>query len=324
VRGPDPNTFTGAGLDRATDGRRGTDGWLEGIRADPRGRALVAGTTGLRAASGRLDLVRLDELDAGGGHPQANGPHLLGIDAEGPLWAVDEDPPDPRPASRPPLIGAGWPRGEAPPERDGRMGLREAASVLPQREGALAAYAASVLNWHRTNRFCSICGSATDPGEGGLARTCGLCGTNHHPRVEPVVIMLVTDGDRVLLGRQHRWPPQRYSALAGFVSQAESLEEAVAREVEEEAGVEVGEPIYLSSQPWPFPSSLMVAFEVPWLAGEPGGRDPELQDVRWFSHGEVAEAAARNESWDGEAEGALQLPPRSAIARRLLERWLAR
>jgi NAD+ diphosphatase len=139
-----------------------------------------------------------------------------------------------------------------------------------------------------------------------------------------VVIMLVTDGDRVLLGRQRVWPPRRYSALAGFVSLGESLEEAVAREVLEEAGVQVGRPEYRSSQPWPFPASLMLGFTVPYAGGELGGSDLELEDKRWFGRDEVA-AAAKEDSWsepeDGDAP--LLLPPRAAIARRLIEGWLA-
>ena len=192
------------------------------------------------------------------------------------------------------------------------MGLRNAALVLPQAEGGLAAYAAALLNWHRGHRFCANCGAPTELGEGGVIRRCPACAVEHHPRVDPVVIMLVTDGERVLLGRHRAWPEGRYSALAGFVTVGESLEEAVVREVDEEAGIAVGPPTYVSSQPWPFPSSLMLGFEAPWIGGEPGGRDDELQDVRWFGFEEVA------------APGRPLLPPRSAIARRLIEGWLER
>jgi NAD+ diphosphatase len=129
--------------------------------------------------------------------------------------------------------------------------------------------------------------------------------------------MIVTRGeDALLLGRQPSWPPGRYSALAGFVEQGESLEEAVAREVLEESGVTVGPPRYESSQPWPFPSSLMLGFSAPWAAGEPAVGDDELQDVRWFSRAEVEAAAAD--------EGPLRLPPPLAIARRLIDAWLER
>jgi NAD+ diphosphatase len=165
-----------------------------------------------------------------------------------------------------------------------------------------------------------VCGSTTDATHGGLVRECPRCATHHFPRTDPVVIMLVTAEDRVLLGRQAAWPPGRYSTLAGFVEPGESLEEAVAREVREEAAVEVGAPVYLSSQPWPFPSSLMLGFTVPWVSGEPVRQEDEIEDVRWFTRAEVARAT----DWEPQdAEAApLALPPRHAIARRLIESWL--
>jgi NAD+ diphosphatase len=301
----DPNTFTGAALDRAEDGRRRDASWLDEQLGDPRARALVAGSGGLPVLGGRLELVPLVHA------PSTEVPILLGIDSDGPVFALDEDPPtagDGRPA----LIGAGGRRGEPAPEVEGRVGLRDAAATLSQAEGGLAAYAAALLNWHRSHRFCANCGAPTEAGEGGVIRRCPACGVEHHPRVDPVVIMLVTDGERVLLGRHRAWPEGRYSALAGFVTVGESLEEAVVREVDEEAGIAIGPPTYVSSQPWPFPSSLMLGFEAPWAGGEPGGRDDELQDVRWFGFEEVA------------APGHPLLPPRSAIARRLIEGWLER
>jgi NAD+ diphosphatase len=132
-----------------------------------------------------------------------------------------------------------------------------------------------------------------------------------------VVIMLVVDGDRALLGRQARWPTGRYSALAGFVEPGESLEEAVAREVREEAGVDVGEVRYRASQPWPFPASLMIGFQAEYVSGEPAADDLELEDARWFTRDEMLTAAA------SDAEEWLLLPPRIAIARRLVDAWLA-
>ena len=128
------------------------------------------------------------------------------------------------------------------------------------------------------------------------------------------MIMLVLRGEEVLLGRQPSWPPGRYSALAGFVEPGESLEEAVAREVREEARVEIGTPRYVSSQPWPFPSSLMLGFVAPWSSGEPVIGDEELEDVRWFTRKAVQAAV--------EGRGELQLPPPLAIARRLVDGWL--
>jgi NAD+ diphosphatase len=316
----EPNAFTGAALDRAADGRRRDGAWLAAQRAHPHARALIAGSAGVRAPGGAIELEPLERaLDGAAGEPI-----LLGLDATGPVFAIDED--ERGDATRPGFIGAGGRRGEPGPQARDRLGLREAASLLAQAEGGLVAYAAAVLNWHRSHRFCANCGSAAELGEGGMLRRCPACAATHHPRVDPVVIMLVTGGQRVLLGRQRSWPARRYSALAGFVGPGETLEEAVAREVEEEAGVLVEAPAYVSSQPWPFPASLMLGFIVPWRSGEIGGRDEELQDARWFERDEVAESAREDPAWDAgtpdDGDGLL-LPPRSAIARRLIERWLS-
>jgi NAD+ diphosphatase len=314
----DPNAFTGAQLDRAADGRRRDHAWLAAQRADPRARVLVAGTAGVAMSDGHLSYVPLESAPAA-----LEAPVLLGVDRDGPLFASDEGPPIAE-ATRPPLIGWQGRLGNVDAVADGRLGLREAVAALPQDEGGVVAYAAGLLNWHRRNRFCSVCGASTVPREGGDTRHCDRCGTDHHPRLDPVVIMLVVDGDRVLLGRQHSWPQRRYSALAGFVAQGESLEEAVAREVAEEAGVDVGQPNYVASQPWPFPSSLMLGFTVPWMSGEPPGTDPELEDVRWFAREQLVSATAHEDNWDAApaADVELLLPPRLAIARRLIEHWL--
>ncbi len=321
----EPNALTGAAIDRAADRRRRDGAWLEAQRGHAGARVVMLGDAGVRGIEGAIHLVSMVEVEAAiaiGETDPANEFVLLGLDAEGPIFAFDEDVP--RSNERARLIGAGGMRGEAPPEAEGRIGLRVAAFTLSQQEGGLLAYAASILNWHRTHRFCGVCGSSTTAGEGGMVRRCDACGTSHHPRTDPVVIMLVTDGaDRVLLGRQSVWPARRYSTLAGFVSPGESLEEAVAREVLEEVGVVVGQPTYRSSQPWPFPMSLMLGFHVPWISGDIDGSDDELEDARWFSRDEVVEATG-DDSWDEPREGeGLLLPPRSAIARRLIEQWLA-
>jgi NAD+ diphosphatase len=195
--------------------------------------------------------------------------------------------------------------------------LRGAAAVLPAADAGLLAYANTLLHWHRTNRFCGRCGEETTSRDGGHLRACEN-GHEHHPRTDPVVIMLVTDGDRALLGRQASWPANRYSALAGFVEPGESLEAAVAREVLEEAGVGVGEVRYLASQPWPFPCSLMLGFEAVYAGGDVDMRDAELEDARWFTRDELL--AARDA--EGSADAPLLLPPSLAIARRLLDAWL--
>jgi NAD+ diphosphatase len=264
-------TFAGAGLDRAAE-RRLDDAWLKERRADPASRAVVAGPGGVALDGDRLARRPVPEGDV----------VLLGIEASGAaLFAVDE------------------------PDAE-LTNLRDAASVLPREEAGLAAYAAGVLNWHRTHPHCARCGARTAMAEAGFVRSCPVCGAQHHPRTDPVVIMLVLDGDRVLLGRQPSWPAGRYSALAGFVEPGESLEEAVAREVFEEAGVEVSAPRYVASQPWPFPSSLMLGFFADYAGGEPHVRDAELEDVRWFTRDELADTV---------------LPPRLAIARTLIDAW---
>jgi NAD+ diphosphatase len=308
--------FTGERLDRAAD-RRSDPEWVAAQVESPDARAVLAGDAGIHVNGERLALVPLAALDA-------REPLLLGLDATGPVFAVDANGDSAGPVSaadqRWTARGAIAAQGEGPPDPvtgTRPLGLRAAAAVLRHADAGLAAHAAALVNWHRRHRHCSVCGARTAVAEGGIVRRCPSCGTDHHPRTDPVVIMLVTDGDRVLLGRQPTWPPGRYSALAGFVEPGESLEEAVAREVREEAGVEVGPPAYVASQPWPFPSSLMLGFTAPWISGEPRRIDGELEDVRWFSRADVDAAVA-------EREGPLGVPPRFAIARRLLEVWVRR
>ena len=279
-----PNTFEGARLDRVTMRRRDPE-WVAARLADASSRAVVAGDAAVLVDGERLALVPLDGLPS---------PLLLGVQDGRALFAAD---------------GSG---------RDDLVSVRDIAPVLAQDEGGLLAYAAALLNWHRRHGFCSVCGAASEIREAGLLRVCPACGGEHHPRTDPVVIMLVVDEerDRVLLGRQPSWPPGRYSALAGFVEPGESLEDAVAREVLEESGVEVTGARYVSSQPWPFPSSLMLGFEAAYVSGEAVAADGELQDARWFTRGELVDAAAER--------GSLKLPPPLAIARRLIDGWLAR
>jgi NAD+ diphosphatase len=305
--------FTGERLDRAAERRTDAD-WVAAQAADPHARAVLAGDEGIHLAGERLALLPLAGLGA-------REPLLLGLDAAGPVFAVDANGSSAAPVSaadqRWTTIAA---HGEGAPDAatgTRAVGLRAAAAVLPHADAGLAAHAAALVNWHRRHRHCSVCGARTAIGDGGIVRRCPSCGTDHHPRTDPVVIMLVTDGDRVLLGRQPSWPEGRYSALAGFVEPGESLEEAVAREVREEAGVEIGPPAYVASQPWPFPSSLMLGFNAPWASGEPRRIDDELADVRWFARGDIAAAVEGREA-------PLGLPPRFAIARRLLEAWLQR
>jgi NAD+ diphosphatase len=274
------NTFAGAALDRASH-RRTDQAWIAERLTDPTSRAVVVGPDGPWIDGDRPALVPVDGTEA----------VFLGVGPGGAaIFAVAAD--------------------------EGGVGLRDAAGRLSAADAGLVAYAVAMVNWHRGHPHCARCGAATAMGEAGHVRVCPSCGAVHHPRTDPVVIMLVHDGDRVLLGRQARWPAGRYSTLAGFVEPGESIEEAVAREVREEACVEVAEPRYRSSQPWPFPASLMLGFHVPYASGDPRASDAELEDVRWFDRAEVA-AMARGDA------GVLALPPSEAIARRLIDEWLA-
>ena len=170
--------------------------------------------------------------------------------------------------------------------------LRDAAALLPAAEAGIAAQARANVDWHARHRYCGACGHPTAPQRGGQSRKCGNCGMEHFPRTDPVVIVVVADGDRCLLGQSHgRLSSQRmFSALAGFMDQGESIEEAVRREVAEESGVQVGAVRYHSSQPWPFPSSLMIGCHADALTFDPRPDDVEMQAVRWFDRSQVPPA----------------------------------
>jgi NAD+ diphosphatase len=276
--------FAGAVLDRAPLERK-RPGWLAEQRANPKARAVLMSERGIWLDGSHLLLARPTD-DA----------VFLGLAGETPLFADDvngSEPTEGRPA-----------------------GLREAASELAAEEVALAGYAGSLLAWHRRHRFCANCGTPTEQRDGGHERRCPACDAHHFPRTDPVVIVRVTDAlDRLLLGRQASWADGRFSLLAGYVEPGETLEGAVRREVLEESGVELGEVSYLASQPWPFPSSLMLGFSALAAGGEPAPGDGELAEVRWFEREEV-ERAARG-------EGELALSPPYSIARQLIDAWLA-
>src|ERR1035441_9294609 len=161
-----------------------------------------------------------------------------------------------------------------------------AASLLALPVVPGAAYLSALLNWHPRHGFCENCGAATIVAEAGYSRRCPQCGVTHFPRTDPVVIMLVEHAGRLLLGRRAGWPGNRYSVLAGFVSPGESLEEAVVREVREESGIQAYDPRFVTSQPWPFPASLMLGFDARSDGGEPRALDGELEDVQWFTRSE--------------------------------------
>ncbi|GAB3729904.1 NAD(+) diphosphatase [Luteimonas pelagia] len=198
--------------------------------------------------------------------------------------------------------------------------LRTAAANWPAFDATVFAQARAVLHWQARHRHCGACGAALVYAHGGWLGTCGGCGLDHYPRTDPAVIVAVSDGDRLLLGRQRTWPAGRWSVIAGFVEPGESLEQTVAREVHEETGVRVRACRYLASQPWPFPSALMLGFlaeadpQVP-VAGD------ELQAVRWFDANAVRDALARD--WrTADDPDAIVLSAPLSIARWLIQSWL--
>ncbi|MCL6742021.1 NAD(+) diphosphatase [Sphingomonas sp. RB56-2] len=280
---PDP-FFSGEGLDRA-----------DHLRADP------------AAVAAFLDRPDARELQWVEGAPA--------LDEEGKLcWgAVTGEPPL--------FLGFdnGAPRFSSLP--DGSTPANAYAHIhllaqLDARDAPTFSAALSLANWHRRHSHCSVCGHRTEPNRGGWSRACPNCGAEHYPRSDPVVIMLAEHEGKLLLGRQPQYPPGRYSALAGFVEPGESIENAVARELKEEAGIEVGDVRYLCSQPWPFPSSLMIGAHSIAASDQLEIDRNELDDARWFSRDEVVAALA------GDASAPFQAPPKWAIARTLLERWV--
>jgi NAD+ diphosphatase len=190
-------------------------------------------------------------------------------------------------------------------------------ATLSASDAPVFAAALSLARWHSRHRFCANCGNATDVVRGGWSRRCPKCDAEHYPRVDPVVLMLAEHDGKLLLGRQHHYPPGRYSALAGFVEVGETIEDAVARELKEESGIEVADVTYVASQPWPFPSSMMIGCTARALSDDVTVDRAELDDARWFTREDVERAVS------GDVDAPFQPPPPHAIARTLLERWLA-
>ena len=298
------NVFAGSSLDRAAHLRRDA-AWMAARLADPasrvvpfwRGRSLVR-WEGERAVAVQLALAEMAELE------ELASPEsvvLLGVAEERAHFALDLSGFEEEEARRR-LGGAGE-----------LVDLKMVGSVLAGEEAALLAYVRGLLHWHGRHGFCGVCGAPTASREGGHVRRCTGCGADHFPRTDAAVIMLVTDGERCLLGHQTAWPERVYSTLAGFLEPGESLEEAVAREVWEEAGIQVADVAYHSSQPWPFPASIMLGFTARAATTAIHLHDGELADARWFDRAELADRATRP----------IQLPSRHSIAYRLIKDWLS-
>ena len=284
-------------LSRATVDRdartREDDAALEAAWREARVLVVQDGTA-LVQEDDRPSLVLLAAADA----PEGDRVYL-GRDADGPVFAVAG--PVPRKLGARPL------------------GLREVGALLDDRDAGLLVHAVGVLNWHATHPRCPRCGTPTEVVRGGSVRRCPADGSEHFPRTDPAMIVLVHDGgDRCVLGRQAVWPAGRYSTLAGFVEPGESAEQAVVREVAEETGLVVDEVRYVASQPWPFPSSLMLGFRARCDgAAVPVAADGELQDARWFTRDDLRGAA----TWGMPGDG-LQLPSPVSIASLLIAGWV--
>ncbi|QNN55069.1 NAD(+) diphosphatase [Nocardioides mesophilus] len=268
-------------------GRRTDQAWLEQVWADPGTRVLVLHDAALVVPDGADEPHWVSPADAPAGQRV-----LLGEYGDQVRFAV---------------LAA------EPPAGTRTEPLRAFVHTLDADEAALTLHAVALAEWHGSHRFCPRCGGAVTVSEAGHVLVCDSCGRSQFPRTDPAVIMLVTDGeDRCLLGRQERWPEGRYSTLAGFVEPGESLEQAVAREVEEEVGVVVEAVDYFGNQPWPFPASLMVGFFASAATTDINVDGAEISDARWFTREEMrAEAEA----------GTLLLPGGISISRSLVETW---
>lgn len=287
-----PNPFAALALDRAAE-RREDSAWL--IASWPSARVLCVDFEGRALLHGQRLLALAPERF---GESLPADASFLGLEDGRPWFAL------------PAQVGreVGLPDGAA------WCGLREAAAVLPAFEAGLFAYAKALLLWQTRARHCGACGHPTLLARAGHSARCGNaeCRLETFPRLDAAIIVLVEHEGRALLGRQPGWPAGRYSTLAGFVEPGESLEDAVRREVAEEAGVRVDRCRYHSSQPWPFPASLMLGFRAE--ASDPSiSLGDELEDARWFSRAELRAAIAAGE---------VGLPPRISISRRLVQEWL--
>jgi NAD+ diphosphatase len=294
---PRPTLFSVSSLDRRAECRDDPD-WVAAARTDAATQFLVGIAGAQLVATG----PSTDIAFVGGDHALVAGAAdasltLLGWFRGARCVLVE------LPESAPP--------GAFPPGTELRE-LRPLAPLLPPDSATLLAYARALGLWRARHRYCGVCGAPNQPARAGHVMRCSRAGCAHEtfPRLDPAIIVLVTsaDGERALLGRQASWPAGRYSTVAGFVEPGESLEDAVIREVEEETGVRVGDVQYDSSQPWPFPSSLMLGFRAVARTHDITLRDGELEDARWFSRADIA-------------AGHPALPPPGAISARLIDGW---
>jgi NAD+ diphosphatase len=292
-----PNVYTGGTLDRAGHLREDA-GWIARAMADEaaryavfwQGKPLIAG---MAERAPRARLVRRPAVETAA--------VFLGLQDGAPIFAVD--------------VSEGGNPYDVIDVGDAEFtDMRAMTGALSADDATILATARAMLHWRSQTRFCSVCGARNAPQKAGYVMECTACHTEHFPRTDPAVIMLVASGDKLLLGQSHKFPKERnfYSTLAGFVEPGESLEDAVRREVFEEVGVRVGEVLYHSSQPWPFPASLMLGFYAQALTEEIVLDATEMRDAGWFSRAQLL----------NRYELGFNLPPQDSIARRLIDDWL--
>jgi NAD+ diphosphatase len=297
------NTFAGNPLDRSSY-RRTDEAWIADRLADPGSLAIAMWNGRPLVESGADGANQVAYLAAPMAKDLSGGPErllFLGLWKETAVFAVDFD-------------GTADPA-DGPLDGLGRFeDLRSIAPTLPASEAAIVATAKGVFEWRRKHRHCSACGEATAVAEAGWKRTCPACGVDHFPRTDPVVIMLAVNGERCLVGRQAAWPKLMFSALAGFLEPGETIEEACARELWEEAHLTARRVRYHSTQPWPYPSSLMIGLIAEVEDGEAVADHVELDEVKWLTRAE-AQAMIRGDLLTAKAPGSL------AIAHQLIRAW---
>ncbi len=305
----DPIPFSGDPLWRASNERRDAD-WVQVQLDSPASRFLPlwknnALTRRSKETADEIELLWLDSSVLQHA-AERDPPVLIGLRDGIAHFAVDLSPLE-EPLATLKLENEG---GEF-------TDTRAAAGLLAAGEAGTVAHARAVIDWHNRHRFCPVCGTPTEPRVAGSMRKCESCGAEHFPRTDPVVIMVVWRGDRCILGRARAWEPKRYSALAGFIDQGETIEEAVRREVKEEVGLDVDEVEYRRSQPWPFPSSLMIGCFA-HATSEQEKVDPlELDGARWFTRDEIRMAL---EDPNPEKHG-FGIPGSIAIAHYIIKDW---
>jgi len=299
------NFYSGAGVDRAGPLRPDTD-WVQSRVASPDARVLPIWREKslITFANGSQDEPRMAWITVAEAMALSNGkPNiiLLGERDGTSFFAVDLSHLD-NPADVPVLAQGSF------------VGLRDVGGLLDRADGALLAYAKGLIHWHERHPFCSRCGSPSEIRDAGHVRVCTnpACKASHFPRTDPAVIMLVYMGERCVLAHNRRNPQKMYSTLAGFVEPGESLEEAVAREVEEEVGIRVGTVRYHSSQPWPFPGNIMLGFHAEAVSTDIVVQESELVEARWFEKEEILNADKYG----------LRLSRPESISRRLIDDWM--